>query len=154
MKIKSLALFLVVPVLAVSIFVYYRYAKDVLPKPGEVAVAPVAPAPAAMPTPTPTDAMKASKEVSADVTYDAYEGKMDHLRFVVTVDKDGIIETVQTLDFETGQIPEKKKEFNGLVNVVLKGKKLSTLTAIDKVGESSKTTDAFNKVLPTLQAAL
>ncbi len=57
-------------------------------------------------------------------------------------------------DPETGEIPEKKKEFNDQVNVILKGKKLSELTKIDKVGKSTLTTDAFNSVIDELKAQL
>ena len=91
---------------------------------------------------------------SAVITYDAYEGKMDTLRFVVTLDSTGAIEMIQTLDAATGEVPEKKKEFNQLVNVQLKGKKLSELKSIDKVGESSKTTAAFNQAIPELQKGM
>lgn len=139
MKIKNSALFLIALVLVVSVFVYYRYAKEVVQsmKPGEAA---------------PT--VFASKEVDAEVSYEVPGGKFDRLRFVVMVGKDGLIEDIQTLDAETGQVPKKKEEFNEQVNVILKGKKLSELSAIDKVGESSMTTAAFNEALPTLQAAL
>ncbi len=139
MKIKNSALFLIALVLVVSIFVYYRYAQGVFQsmKPAAVTVPTVA----------------TSKEVSAEVTYSVSEEKSDTLRFVVTMNKEGIIESIQTLDAETGQIPEKKKAFNEEVNVLLKGKKLSDLGPIDKVAQSSLTTKAFNEVLPKLQAA-
>lgn len=128
-------------VILVSIFVYYRYAKDVLVMPKENMVA--------------TDqGTMGTRELSSVVTYDAYEGKMDTLRFVVVVDAEGAIVEIKTLEASTGEVPEKKKEFNSEVNVLLKGKKLSELKAIDKVGESSRTTEAFNKALPDIQAAL
>lgn len=139
MKIKNSALFLIALVLVVSVFVYYRYTKEVVQsmKPAEV-----------VPT------VFASKEVDAEVSYEVPGGKIDHLRFVVMLDQGGAIQDIQTLDAETGQVPAKKVEFNEQVNVILKGKKLSELSAIDKVGESSMTTAAFNEALPTLQAAL
>lgn len=128
-------------VILVSVFVYYRYAKDILVMPKENVVA--------------TDSgMMGTRELSSVVTYDAYEGKMDTLRFVVVVDSEGTIVEIKTLEASTGEVPEKKKEFNSEVNVLLKGKKLSELKAIDKVGESSKTTAAFNSALPELQANL
>lgn len=124
-------------VVLVSVFVYYRYARDVFQ---DVRFQ--------------NFFMGTPKDVSADVTYETAPGKWDHLRFVVTVDGFGRIQNIQTLDFETGQIPEKKKEFNEQVNVILKGKKLSELSAIDKVGSSSLTTKAFNDSLGKLQAEL
>ncbi len=134
---KKFSLVLIGAVVIGSIFVYYRYAEDMLQASREEMLPPVT-----------------GKQSSAVVTYDAYEGKMDTLRFVVTVDGSGAIETIQTLDAATGEVPEKKKEFNDLVNVQLKGKKLSELTAIDKVGGSSKTTEAFNRAIPELQKGM
>ncbi|MBP9697734.1 MAG: hypothetical protein KBD65_00885 [Candidatus Moranbacteria bacterium] len=93
------------------------------------------------------------KEVSAEVTYDTPSDYPDSLRFVVALDAEGAIQDIRTLDVETGEISEKKKEFNDQINIVLKGKKLSELSAIDKVGKSSLTTAAFNEALPKLQAA-
>jgi hypothetical protein len=92
--------------------------------------------------------------VSAVITYGEPGKYSDTLRFVVVVDGEGAIQEIQTLEDATGEVPEKKKEFNELVNVLLKGKKLADLSAIDKVGKSSMTTKAFNDALPTLQAAL
>ncbi len=133
---KKFSLLLIGAVVIGSIFVYYRYAKLALQSTEESMVVP------------------AANTRSAVITYDAYEGKMDTLRFVVTLDSTGAIETIQTLDAATGEVPEKKKEFNQLVNVQLKGKKLSELKSIDKVGESSKTTEAFNRAIPELQKGM
>lgn len=127
-------------VIVATVFVYYRYAKDIIVMPQGTSVT--------------EPEMMGTKELSSVVTYDAYEGKMDTLRFVVVVDSEGTIVEIKTLEASTGEVPEKKKEFNSEVNVLLKGKKLSELKAIDKVGESSKTTEAFNKALPEIQAAL
>jgi hypothetical protein len=99
-------------------------------------------------------AMQKPKEVSAVVTYEVPGEKFDTLRFVVKLDDAGAIDEVRTLDAETDEIPEKKKEFNDQVNVILKGKKLSELAKIDKVGKSTLTTSAFNEVLDKLKAQL
>lgn len=99
-------------------------------------------------------AMQKPKEVSAVVTYEVPGEKFDTLRFVVKLDDTGAIDEIRTLDAETNEIPEKKKEFNDEVNVILKGKKLSELTKIDKVGKSTLTTDAFNEALDKLKAEL
>lgn len=95
-----------------------------------------------------------SREVSATTSYEVGEGKIDTLKFVVTLDANGMIEKIMTLDAATNEIPEKKKGFNDQVNVMLKGKKLSELTKIDKVGKSTLTTNAFNAVLSDLKAQL
>lgn len=139
MKVKNSVAFVFAVVIVGSVFVYYRYAKDVFQvmKPKE-AVMP------AMDT----------KEVSAVITYGETGKYTDTLRFVVVVDKGGVIQEIKTLEDATGEIPEKKKEFNQLVNVQLKGKKLADVSALDKVGKSTMTTNAFNGVLESLKAGL
>lgn len=139
MKVKNSVAFVFAVVIVGSVFVYYRYAKDALQvmKPKE-AVMP------AMDT----------KEVSAVITYGETGKYSDTLRFVVVVDKGGVIQEIKTLEDATGEIPEKKKEFNELVNVQLKGKKLADVSALDKVGKSTMTTNAFNGVLESLKAGL
>jgi uncharacterized protein YpmB len=144
MKMRKSVLLIALVVL-VSIFVYYRYAKEVF-QAQEKDAAPLAVRQA--------DDMTGLREVSALVTYDTPGDYPDSLRFVVVVDAEGTIQDISTLDAETGEIAEKKKEFNTEVNMILKGKKLSELSAIDKVGKSSLTTDALNEALPKLQAAL
>lgn len=132
------ALVLIAFVLVVTGAIYYREATKIFRsmKPE------VAPAP---------ETVMAKREVSATVSYEVPGDKIDHLRFVVTIDAAGRIEQIQTLDAETNEVPEKKKDFNSQVNVILKGKKLSELTAIDKVGQSSLTTWAFNDAIKDLQ---
>lgn len=137
----------------VGFFVYVRFVKEVFqPLKNEEEVVPIT----SVPVPKTAEQKNAEvlRQVSAEVSYDTPGDYQDHLRFVVTVDKDGIIQEVATFDAETGEMPEKKKEFNDQVNVILKGKKLSELTTIDKVGKSSMTTDAFNKALPELKEKL
>jgi len=95
-----------------------------------------------------------SRKVSAVATYMVTEDKQDSLRFVVTVDKDGIITDLTTLDAKTGDVSEKKKPFNEQVSVMIKGKKLSELTAIDNVAKSTLTTKAFDGVIDQLKAQL
>ncbi|MBP7060613.1 MAG: hypothetical protein KBA91_01380 [Candidatus Moranbacteria bacterium] len=136
-------------IIVISVFVYYRYAKDIFQswKQEEVVAKPGM----AGTTGAPGFSLK---ELSAVVSYEASEGKTDSLRFVVVVDKEGAIQEIRTLDAASGEVPEKKKEFNEQINVVLKGKKLSELTTIDKVGTSTLTTNAFNQVLGDLQSGL
>lgn len=135
---------LIAAVVVLSIFVYYRYAKEVLVTKQEEVVS----------ERLESAEVSGLKTVSAEVTYDTPGDYPDSLRFVVTVDSDGMIQSIQTFDAETGEVPEKKKEFTEQVNVALKGKKLSELSAIDKVGKSSLTTTAFNQALGDLKAQL
>lgn len=139
MKVKNSVALVIAVAIVGSVFVYYRYAKDVLQtmKPKE-AVSPVA----------------NTKEVSAVITYGEPGKYSDTLRFVVVVDGMGAIQEIKTLEDATGEVPEKKKEFNELVNAQLKGQKLADITAIDKVGKSTMTTQAFNGALATLKAGL
>lgn len=145
MKIKKSSL-LIAAVVVSSIFVYYWYTKEVLQSGKEQASTMVV-RDESVNTP-------GLKEVSAEVTYDTPGDYPDHLRFVVVLDGEGAIQSIQTFDAETGEVPEKKKEFTEQINVLLKGKKLSELSAIDKVGKSSLTTDAFNQALGDLKAKL
>lgn len=149
LKTKKSVLLIVGLIVLVSVFVYYRYAKDILQssKQQEVMVKPGMAG-------TPGAGEPTLRDLSAIVSYEVPGDKVDTLRFVVTVDKTGTIQSIQTLEAASGEVPEKKKEFNDQINVILKGKKLSELLAIDKVGTSSMTTDAFNKALPQLQAGL
>ncbi len=146
LKTKKSVLFGVGLILVISVFVYYRYTKDMLQssRQGDMAATPLK---------NDNEAM-VEKSVSAVVSYDTPGDYKDVLRFVVTVNESGMIKRIETLDDETNQIPEKKKEFNEQINTLLQGKKLSELSAIDKVGTSSMTTDAFNEALPKLQASL
>jgi len=137
---------LIAAVVVLSVFVYYRYTKEVLQSGKEESSAIV--------VRDESTKMPGLKEVSAEVTYDTPGDYPDHLRFVVTLDGEGAIQSIQTFDAETGKVPEKKKEFTEQINVLLKGKKLSELSAIDKVGKSSLTTDAFNQALGDLKAKL
>lgn len=132
----------IVAVLLISVFVYFGYVTKVLQE-RNGGVVPIAEAPAT-----------GSKKVSAEVKYMATEDKEDFLRFVLTLDKQGNITEVATLDAKTDEVPEKKKEFNEQLTVVIKGKKLSELSAIDKVGTSTLTTKAFNSVIDQMKAQL
>lgn len=130
-------------VVLVSVFVYYRYAAKVLQVNKSENSAPV------------TDMLPTgAKKVSAVVKYMATEDKEDELRFVLTLDKQGNITEVTTLDAKTNEVSEKKKPFNQQVSVMIVGKKLSELSAIDNVAKSTLTTKAFNSVVDQLKAQL
>ena len=141
-KIKK-GVVLVAVVVVISIFVYYRYAVKILQaNKGENE------------TPA-TDMLPAgAKKVSAVVSYMATEDKEDTLRFVVTIDKEGLITELATLDAKTNEVPEKKIAFNQQASVMIVGKKLSELSAIDNVAKSTLTTAAFNSVVSQLKAQL
>ena len=141
-KIKK-GFLLIAVVIVVSVFVYYRYAVKILQVNKSEDATPV------------TDMLPiGAKKVSAVVKYMATEDKEDALRFVLTVDKQGVITEVATLDAKTGEVPEKKIAFNQQASVMIVGKKLSELTAIDNVAKSSLTTKAFNSVIDQLKAQL
>lgn len=139
-KIKK-GIVLIAVVIVLSVFVYYRYAVKVFQaNKNEETVAEVV--------------QSGSKEVSATATFDTPGDYAENLRFIVTVDDRGIITGVKTVDAATNEVPEKKMEFNQGLSVVIKGKKLSELTAVDKIGKSSLTTTAFNSVIDQLKSQL
>jgi len=152
MKTKKSVLAIALVVL-VGTFAYYRYAKEVF-QPVKQEELVVSADMVGVTKRSGNESVAGLREVSAEISYDTPGDYPDHLRFVVTVDGAGAIQTIKTLDVETGEIPEKKKEFNDQINVILKGKKLAELTTIDKVGKSSLTTTAFNDALGKLQAGL
>lgn len=134
---------LIAVVVLISVFVYYRYAVKILQVNKGENETPV------------TDMLPVgAKKVSAVVKYMATEDKEDELRFVVTVDKSGIITELATLDAKTNEVPEKKIAFNQQASVMIVGKKLSELSAIDNVAKSTLTTAAFNSVIDQLKAQL
>lgn len=93
------------------------------------------------------------KEVSA-VTKFQVPGKEDTVRFIVTLDEQGSVSAVRAEDVETGQSNKYLDEFSEGLIVVIKGKKMSELTAVDRIGKSSLTTDAFNGALDQLKSQL
>lgn len=139
-KIKK-GIILIAVVIVLTVFIYYRYSVKILQVNRGADVVPMATVPVNEP-----------KKVSAVVKYMATEDKEDTLRFVLTLDKDGVITEVSTVDAETNLVPEKKKPFNEGLSVIIKGKKLSELGKVDKIGTSTYTTDAFNSVIDQLKA--
>lgn len=98
--------------------------------------------------------MGKSKEVSAVVAYDVNEEVSHEARFTLGLDADGAITSVALVENPTGIASDKQKEFAGKLEVVIKGKKLSELSAVDRIGTSSYTTNAFNSVIDKLKAQL
>lgn len=96
----------------------------------------------------------AAKEVTFKTSYTSPAGK-DDVGFTLSVDALGTIVGAKTDVLTTHPISMKRQQAfaDGLLPVV-KGKKLSELTSIDKVGGSSLTTKAFNDSLDELKAQL
>lgn len=126
----------------VGIFVYYRYAKEVF-QPAQNQVITI-----------PAETASHTREVSAEIAFDIPADYSEQVRFVVALDESGRIQSIKTVDVATNEVSEKKKEFDALITTTLKGKKLSELGPIDKVGKSSLTTKAFNDSLEKLKAQL
>ena len=97
------------------------------------------------------DTLSQSKEVKATARYIVPDGE-DNVRFILALDKDGSITDVRTEDATTNEADVHMVEFSNKLSLVIKGKKLSELTEVDKVGTSSLTTDAFNGVIDVLKA--
>lgn len=82
-------------------------------------------------------------------------GGSDDVAFMVVVDANGVITNASTEVLAVNPISKKRQEaFAADFPQALKGKKLSELTSIDKVGGSSLTTASFNAVLPELKGKL
>ena len=134
---------LIAVAIVVTVFVYYRYAAKILQVNKGENESPV------------TEILPVGlKKVSAVVSYMVTEDKEDSLRFVLTLDKQGVITELATLDAKSGVVPEKKKDFNQQASVMIIGKKLSELSAIDNVAKSTLTTAAFNSAIDELKAQL
>ena len=112
---------------------------------------PTTPTPTSSPvTSTPTQ----SKTTHVIVSYDEPSGG-SRVGFALTVDGQGIITDAETDVLATDEEAMKRQErFAQGLPVIVKGKKLSELTHIDRVGGSSLTTEAFNTALAKLKAQL
>jgi hypothetical protein len=103
---------------------------------------------------TGTDMQASEKNVSTKAVYKNPAGE-DEVGFALTVNTDGTIVSATAQVLATHDISKKRQEaFAAEFPAALRGKKLSELSAIDRVGGSSLTTAAFNQALPELQAEL
>ena len=103
---------------------------------------------------TGTDLKAGEKKLNMKTSYKNPAGE-DEVGFTVTVNADGMIIGAATEVFATHDISKKRQEaFASGFSSAITGKKLSELTAIDRVGGSSLTTGAFNAALPQLQSQL
>ncbi|MFZ1626361.1 MAG: hypothetical protein WAT81_00985 [Candidatus Moraniibacteriota bacterium] len=105
-------------------------------------------------TPAVGVAVQRPKEVSAVVAYDVNEEVSHEARFTLGLDPEGVITSVSLVENPTGVASDKQKEFAGKLEVVIKGKKLSELNAVDRIGTSSYTTNAFNSVIDKLKSQI
>lgn len=95
-----------------------------------------------------------AREVSAVAAFEVPDGT-DKVRFILGLDENGAVVATRTTDVLAGDsIDEHLQEFSDNLLIMLKGRKLSELTAVDKVGKSSLTTKAFNSAIPDLQKQL
>lgn len=94
------------------------------------------------------------KQLSTKTSYTNPSGS-DEVGFKVTVDASGVV-TDAAVDVlaVNGISKTRQTAFAEGLPQALKGKKLSELSSIDKVGGSSLTTGAFNAALPQLKAQL
>lgn len=99
-------------------------------------------------------AMQKPREVSAVVAYQVNEEVSHEARFTLGLDADGAITSVSLVENPTGVASDKQKEFAGKLEMVIKGKKLSELAPVDRIGTSSYTTNAFNSAIDQLKAKL
>src|SRR3989338_2568863 len=96
----------------------------------------------------------ATREVSSVATYEA-PGGTDKVRFTIGLDTGGRVVSVTSTDALKGDtVSENLAKFSDGLLLVIRGEKLSELTAVDRIGKSSLTTTAFNSVLPDLKKQL
>lgn len=105
-------------------------------------------------TGSPSAEMKQAREIAVNTSYTTPAGQ-DPVSFTVFVDSNGVIVDAQSGILATNEISKKRQTaFAEGFAMAVKGKRLSELTAIDKVGGSSLTTKSFNDSLPRLKAGL
>lgn len=96
----------------------------------------------------------ATREVSTVATYQS-PGGTDKVRFTIGLDAGGRVISVKSTDALKGdEVSDNLAKFSTGLLLVIRGKKLSEVTAVDRIGKSSLTTAAFNASLPALKAQL
>lgn len=93
------------------------------------------------------------RTLSHTVEYDV-PGGSHTIAFSIGLDESGVIQNVEGIDVTDPDHQDNVDTFVENVNTMIVGKKLSELDAIDKVGTSSLTTDAFNESLANIQTQL
>ncbi len=98
--------------------------------------------------------MKEAKAVATKANYKNPAGE-DEVGFTLYIDSVGTIVDVKTDVLAIHDISKKRQvAFAEGLSAAVKGKKLSELTAIDKVGGSSLTTKVFNDALVQLKSQI
>lgn len=152
LKIKK-SVVLIAIVIVVSVFTYYHYAVKVLQAPRDEGASPMTELPVAKQNDEGLPI--GSKEVSAVTVYDVAAAEVTHnVRFTLVVDADGVITAVKLVEAPTNVASDKQTEFSEGLATVIRGKKLAELSAVDRIGKSTLTTDAFNSVLDELKTQL
>ena len=128
-------------VIVLTVFVYYRYAMKLFP---------------VVRTEAPSVMVQEAvfdkpREVSAEVGYPVPNDGYDNVRFTLVLDAEGAVTDVREVAVETNTADEHQVDFAQGLLAVIKGKKLSELEPVDRIGKSSLTTDAFNSVINELQ---
>lgn len=101
-----------------------------------------------------TGTTKEAKAVTVKTSYKNPAGD-DEVGFTLYVDSTSMIVDAKTEILAIHDISKKRQTaFADGLPMAVKGKKLSELTAIDKVGGSSLTTKAFNDALTQLKAQI
>lgn len=94
------------------------------------------------------------KMIKSEQTYTTPAGE-EKVTFVLYVDATGVVtEAETTIEAKAPTSVMRQKSFAAELPTVIKGKKLSELSKIDRVGGSSLTTGAFNKALSDLKTQI
>lgn len=93
------------------------------------------------------------RRLSSTVTYEV-PGGTHEVTFAVLVDQDGIVGDTDAVDVLDVSHKANLDKFSGELIKVIEGKKLSDIGAVDKIGSSSLTTNAFNEALPEIKSQL
>lgn len=129
------------------------------PAPADNTITPPAPVTDVAPQPTPAPAdgsagVVSAKTVTTIATYHVPSGD-EKVGFTLTLDQSGVVTDATTEILGVAPITKSRQEaFAKALPETIKGKKLSELTHIDRVGGSSLTTAAFNQSLAALKAQI
>ena len=94
------------------------------------------------------------KKVSATTSYTSPAGS-ENIGFSLLVNADGTIEDAMVDVLATNDISKKRQEaFGDALVDAIKGKNLKNIEALDSIGGSLLTTNAFNSVLENLKSQL
>lgn len=94
-----------------------------------------------------------SREISVEHTHEIPNGE-DVVKYTLYLDENDVVVDVKARGVFDSSLNEKLDEFSKNLLVIIKGKKLSELEAVDRVGKSSLTTQAFNESLDEFKAQL